>query len=495
MPRPLVHSSMELLHRSTRAAVERVGGLLLRAHRRKVSRQSGFALVVVTVTVALLGAVVNDFGFNARVDFEAAANARDQLRAEYLARSGINLSRILIKVQSSVIDKINQGMGALGGGSGDFQIADFAPYLLSAFGGAEDERAAMGDFLGVDAKSMKGFGLGKGGSFEVQLGTEDGKVNVNCGGGPPPQFAGSVGQQQQIQQQVQQNPFGIAMQLQPPSKALFSMLMAMQYPQRYNRIFEALAADGQYYTRDDVTRAIIDWSDNDEQRYDPLAPTGMGNAGEDYRYDADRDPYKAHNHYFDTVEELNLVRGVGDDWFNAFSPMLTVYGGCKVNVRAIGQDNWPIMSSLVRTAADQKTDPAILLDENIVSMLVQQTLSLMILFQSGTGTLAELVKWFGNGAAPGQVKTAPGQAAPPPVSLPFPGLPGVTLNLASFGQIAKVKPRRVYRIESTGTLKRAGDKKIQVRIRAIWDTVHYNQTYPPKDPSSAQGAWLYWRVE
>ena len=396
MPRAFMHSSMKLLHRSTAAAASRIAGLLLRAHRRKVSRQSGFALVVVTVTISILAAVVNDFGFNARVDYEAAANARDQLRAEYLARSGINLARILIEVQKQVIDKINQGMGALGG-SGDFQIADFAPYLLSAFGGADDERAAMGDFLGVDAKNMKGFGLGKGGSFDVQLGTEDGKINVNCGGGPPPQALNSVdaGKNLANQWDPNANKFGVTpQQLTPSSKALYWTLLYLQYPPRYKRIFEAQAADGQYYTIDDVSRAIIDWSDNDEQRYDPMAPTGMGSGSEDYRYDAERDPYKAHNHCFDTVEELNLVRGVGDEWFNAFAPMLTVYGGCKVNVRAIGQDNWPIMASLVRTAADGKSDPTVLLNEDIVAMLVQQTLSMMILFQSGTGTLAELVKWW-----------------------------------------------------------------------------------------------------
>jgi general secretion pathway protein K len=53
-------------------------------------RQAGIALIVVTVTLAVLGAVVGDFSFNARVDLEAAANARDTLRAEYLARSSLS---------------------------------------------------------------------------------------------------------------------------------------------------------------------------------------------------------------------------------------------------------------------------------------------------------------------------------------------------------------------------------------------------------------------
>src|SRR6185295_9039313 len=121
---------------------------ILRRLRRPVPRQRGVALVVVTVTIAVLGAVVGEFSYNTRVDLEAAANARDQLRAEYLARSGIALSRLLIKVQQSVLDPNRKFIG-------DIQIAEFAPYLIKAFGGDSDERAGLGALLGIDSSSLK----------------------------------------------------------------------------------------------------------------------------------------------------------------------------------------------------------------------------------------------------------------------------------------------------------------------------------------------------
>src|SRR5207245_265384 len=150
-------------------------------------RQAGIALVVVPVTSAVLGAVVGDFSCNARVDLESAANARDTLRAEYLARSGMQLSRLLIKVQQSVLDKNRQYIG-------DIQIADFAPYLMKAFGGETDERAGIGALLGLDVTSMKGMGVGKGASFDVTMTSDDGRVNLNCGGGinPNVQWAQSL---------------------------------------------------------------------------------------------------------------------------------------------------------------------------------------------------------------------------------------------------------------------------------------------------------------
>src|SRR5205823_11139768 len=110
------------------------------------------------------------------VDLEAAANARDTLRAEYLARSGMQLSRLLIKVQQSVLDKNRQFIG-------DIQIADFAPYLMKAFGGESDERAGLGALLGIDVSQMKGMGVGRGATFDMAMTAEDGRLNINCGGG------------------------------------------------------------------------------------------------------------------------------------------------------------------------------------------------------------------------------------------------------------------------------------------------------------------------
>ena len=160
----LLQRSGELLQRSSNPlarAVRFVAGNLKKAHRTDVNPQAGFALLVVTVTVAFLGAVVSEFGYNARIEYESAANARDSLRAEYLARSGINLSRILIKVQMSVIDKLNAQLGGT-----DFQVSDFAPFLLGAFGGSDEEKKEMGGALGAGG-SLKGISLGKGGTFDV----------------------------------------------------------------------------------------------------------------------------------------------------------------------------------------------------------------------------------------------------------------------------------------------------------------------------------------
>jgi general secretion pathway protein K len=433
-------------------------------------RQAGIALIVVTVTLAVLGAVVGDFSFNARVDLEAAANSRDTLRAEYLARSGIQLSRLLIKVQQSVIDRNRQFIG-------DLQISQFAPFLVKAFGGAADERAGLASLLGFDASQLKGLGAGKGATFDVTMASDDGRININCGGGLNPN-----------QQQAQ---------------ALGNLLAQLFWPPRYDnppwRIFGWPDADGQVAQREETVRAIIDWTDVDEQQF-VLLPPQTGNAptptpssagAESYNYDNSRDPYKARNHYFDTLEELNLVRGVGDNFWSSFGEMFTVYGGCKVNIGAVPSEKWPILAAIIRYAAKDPTNP-VLIDDVKVAALAQQILGLM---QMTGGMLVKDIDTFVKAIndPTSLIPQIPGSPTQSPGGQGL--LPGVQLDAGRAKQVMTMGPRRIYRLDSVGTIQRTREKKIEVHIRAIWDAEHVNQMVIPVDPNDAKGTWVYWRQD
>jgi type II secretory pathway component PulK len=460
-------------------------GARLLAHLRRPlpprrGRQAGIALVIVTVTVAVLGAVVSEFAFNSRVDLEAAANSRDTLRAEYLARSGINLSRLLIKVQQSVLDKNRQF-------TGDMQLTQFAPFLVKLFGGEADERAGIGSLIGFDVNSLKGLGAGKNATFDVNLTSDDGRINLNCGGGINP------------------NP--------QASQALYGMLMALFYPPRYDqppwRLFGAVGADGQVAYRDDTARAIIDWTDVDEQQFAPQLPatgSASGSAGsssssggsEAYNYDGTRDPYRAHNNYYDTLEELNLVRGVGDNLWSSFGELFTVYGGCLVNIGAVPSEKWPILAAIIRFAAKDPNNPN-LLDDILVAALAQKILGLM---QMTGGMLVKdidtMVKFI-NDPASAVTSLAGGSGGSSgssgSSSSSGQGLAGIQLDAAKAKQVMTMGPRRIYRLDAVGTIQRTKEKKIEVHIRGIWDTEHYNQNVQATDPNDLKGTWLYWRQD
>src|SRR5450759_2430686 len=82
--------------------------MLVRRHRQRIrrDRQSGVALLVTISALSLLIALVSQFTYGTTVDVSQAANARDELRAHYLARSAMELSRMLIKIQLKFVEPI-----------------------------------------------------------------------------------------------------------------------------------------------------------------------------------------------------------------------------------------------------------------------------------------------------------------------------------------------------------------------------------------------------
>jgi len=444
--------------------------------RRPVSRQRGVALVMVSVVIAVLGAIVAEFSYNTRVDLEAAANGRDLLRAEYLARSGIALSRLLIKVQGSVLDANRKYIG-------DVQIADFAPYLIRAFGGDSDERAGLGSLLGIDSNALKGMGAGKGATFDVQMTSDDGRLNINCGGG-----LNDVARQ----------------------AALYGVLSSLFWPPRYNRLFEVPDADGQLNSRDDVARAVLDWADIDETRFEPPQtgkPATSGSGPEDYRYDATKDPFRAHNHFFDSVEELHMVRGFGDETFGSFGELFTVYGTCKINLGALRPESWPLIAAIIRaTVKDEKKNDPVLTDEVLLAALSQRVIQQAQLL-GGFQSVADFIKLVGDPNQ--QIDTTPtgiaeltGKSGSTSTSTSSSSsssssssVTGIVLDPAKVNQVATTGPRRIYRLDAIGLVERTKERKVQVHIRAVWDTTHFNQNTTSGDPNDRQGTWVYFRLD
>src|ERR1700674_1701253 len=68
----------------------------------------GVALILVLTVIAILTSIGVDFSYNSRVSLKLAENARDGMRAYYLARSAVNLSRLLLHYQKQL-----DGAGAL----------------------------------------------------------------------------------------------------------------------------------------------------------------------------------------------------------------------------------------------------------------------------------------------------------------------------------------------------------------------------------------------
>lgn len=415
--------------------------------RGKYFSQQGIALVAAAVAVSIVGVTTAEFAYNTNIDYASAANARDDMRGYFLARSGMNLSRLVIKVQKEIFDKYRRYLG-------DVQLADYVPMMTGAFGGSKEEVNAFAEAIGgIDTANIKGLGLPEG-NFDIAITTDDGKINANCANG-------SANTQKQLE----------------------LMLTALVMPKGYDRLFEDRDGDGQFTDRAMFVRAIIDYVDRDEAAY------GQNGQGEDYGYEGRSPAYKARNNYLDSVEELQLVRGMDDRKWEIFGPAFTIYGGCKVNVAAVTDMN--LIAAIIYSSAKNPDDP-ILREPGMVKFwqlvqVVAQARSYGMMFED-LNSFAEFVKdpaaalgdMIGPGGAQGGQTGGDGQ----PQQL----VQGIELDAAKLGQVARAGNRRTYRVVGTAQIGR-----VEKKITAVWDNDTQNQN--ARDPAYARGTWVYWKEE
>jgi general secretion pathway protein K len=286
---------------------------------RPGARERGMALILALITITILGVVIVDMQENTAASYALATTQRDRLQAEYLARGSINLTRLLIAAEP----QIRQGVAAqytamLGRPPPQLPVWSYANEILQPFCNYEGSQG-LADDTGIDFTAAEGLGS-MGGTCQLVSFAENSKLNLN----EPLHLEGSA------------SALNVAMQV-------YAMVGGYQSPSPYDPLFEHRDADNQITSRLDIVSALVDWWDPDTQRmaFDPGAASVDLNAGsEDDIYQSFADPYRVRNAPFDSLEELRLIRGVGDDFWSTFvepdpedftQRFVTVYGSGKVN--------------------------------------------------------------------------------------------------------------------------------------------------------------------
>ncbi len=262
--------------------------------------ERGVALLMVLAALAVMIPFTTTFNLDAKVDWQGSVNTADKVKARNMQRGALRLSVLMFELQRMVFNQ-KQFREFVGG---QMDITQVAPYLMSIFG-SQDGAQALGDFVGMDTSALGDLSLG-GGGFEVRVEAESGRINVNC-------LNKSDSKGSKVQSQTA------------------TMLAQLMAPSLYDPLFEEDKADGQTYRRTDVLSSIVDYIDDNRSSFDPLRMETGGGA-ERYRYTELYDPYQPRNARLDSLEELQLVEGIDDDWVAAFGDELTVYGSCKINV-------------------------------------------------------------------------------------------------------------------------------------------------------------------
>lgn len=338
------------------------------APRRRQSER-GVALLLVVVSVAILAAVAADFAYSSRVDLELAVHERDALRAEYLARSGIGMSRLLLQFQKQLDQSMQNLTSSLPGigGSINLQLWQMAHIDCQTLGRFLPDGADAG-FAGVKKPPSEVGGLGTAfidyGGFRGCYGTliedEESKLNVNQLDSLLTAGAGGAGVQR---------------------------LYLLLTDKRFEFVFEKEDANHVKLNASEALINIKDWADADDLVSAlNVTPTGAqvtsGFADEPGLYSKYLPRFRSKNASMDSLGELYLVHGIGDRFMAAFGDRLTVYPDVN-SVLNVNTDDPMVLALAVRSAADPAHPDSRLSDPIFLDALIQKVQAARLMSPTG----------------------------------------------------------------------------------------------------------------
>lgn len=280
--------------------------------------KSGVALLMVITSILMLTVLVTEIAHAAVVRVQLAAQARDDVKAEALAYSGVAFHRLILIASKAIGRNQMFAMIAPMFGSNAQELWQAIPFvdtrmmrlLFVTDSTADDEELAAAKTNGLTdeqiaesrepGSAMKRNFLDFDGDFRSEVRDEERWINVG---------------------HLQAPTFGDLL-VTPAAQqlmALFSIEETQEYLYDNNLVKEELIAN------------LADWTDADDMRL-------YQGGNEDALYSRLDEPYRPKNAPFDTRDEIRLVDGWHRDGvWERVGRELTIYGEGKVNVNTASE--------------------------------------------------------------------------------------------------------------------------------------------------------------
>lgn len=304
---------------------------------------------MVMAAVSLLYVMAEQMRDDVEVYSLSATVARDQLIAETQAKSAVNLARVLLHaeptIRRAITPILTPLMAMMGRGFSappQIPVWEQADLFLGPFRSREGA-SALGELAQLDFNDATNLG-GLSGLGPILIVDEDAKINVNT----------------TVRSSVAQILLG-------------RQLVGLAANPALNPFFEQRDPDGQFTDRLTLITNLIDYTDFDETAFDAqslLATTATAatSGPEDTFYSTLRPSTRRRNAPFDSVQEIRMVRGMGDDdlWHAIVDPdpgnprrrTLTVWGQGAVNVNTANAQTLLALVCAYSPDAAQCTNPS-----------------------------------------------------------------------------------------------------------------------------------------
>ena len=285
--------------------------------------QRGVAMILAIMVISMMFIFMADMLVNSAVSLQLARVHRNNIKAEYLAKSGKNLALFLLSLDFGIdlttyktTKKIpSDGPGDVWGMMNGLPVGQSMVEMMAAGSGVKLSKVNDGDTI----ETLEAFD----GTFTIDISDEMSKLNVNfC----------AIGRGGQCLRML---------------NALMSCPAEKEFLDRKKLVAEEVAAN------------IKDWVDSGSS----VAP-GSKHSSEEDPYE-DREPeVDPKNAPFDSLLELKLVDGWDDEMHQVFSPYLTIHPVQiakeevpKININSIAA---PLMACLIRDKGDDCRQKSIL---------------------------------------------------------------------------------------------------------------------------------------
>jgi len=357
-------------------------GRLRRASTHRDKNERGAALLIAVTSIAILTALAVDLAYETRVSLQMAANARDELRATYLAKSALSMSRLVLYFQG----QLDQASSALPAGlSSLFSLgAQTTQSTQGSQSGSGQTTSSSGggqlslrlwDLIPIDSSVVSLFlGSGPGqvrtSAPTLAAGTQRGAAQEGTRrvfGDTQGSFYGTIEDEDRKVNLRQFDAVGSF----PATQAL--RLAQLVTDPKYDFLFDEEDANGMKVSRKELFAAIKDFEDIDQTLSiftgDAVTPFEAGYGDENGLYARLPDRYQAKNAPFDSLDELFMVSGVSDAFMAAFGDKLTVYPDVNATINVNTSDPLQLsVNALVMSDPPGVPQPA-MLDPNFLAKL------------------------------------------------------------------------------------------------------------------------------
>lgn len=279
--------------------------------KKRLGNEKGIALLLVLGALAVLTIAVIEFCYSQRVTYRLAVNNKERLQAYYLAKSAVNLSRLMLKYSKDA-EKLVQNAGA--NAPADIKMVPLykqMPLSSELIRGLMTGSSDSGESAPAEGAGEKGEETGAGDLLKTTglMESEKAKEFLSFDG----DFSSEISEEQT---RLDLNRFAGMETASPNYDNRKKLLLAILTLPEFKEAFEDPDKDALK-----LTHALVDWVDANDMVND-FGNVQRGSESEPYSGD-----YKVKNGKMLSLSEMRLVAGMNDAVFDKLSKWVTVYGG------------------------------------------------------------------------------------------------------------------------------------------------------------------------